>query len=171
MPLDREDLLAFLQAVDRELEREIVLVAVGGTAMTLLDVKPSTIDIDFTVPGEDYDEFQRALRGVPHGFKIDCWKDGKVFSQLLPEDYLEKSVVVAEMKSVELRALQPVDIVATKIGRLNEKDEQDIEACIRKFGLKGKQIVERASQVDYVGRDENYKYHLRLVMEKFFRKK
>ncbi|MBM5805645.1 MAG: hypothetical protein FJZ49_06270 [Candidatus Verstraetearchaeota archaeon] len=171
MPLDREGLLAFLQAVDRELKREIVLVAVGGTAMTLLDVKPSTIDIDFTVPGEDYEEFQRALKAVPHGFKIDCWKDGKVFSQLLPEDYLEKSVGVAKMKSVELRALQPVDIVVTKIGRLDEKDEQDIEACIRKFGLKGKQIAERASQVDYVGRDENYKYHLRLVMEKFFRKR
>lgn len=30
--------------------RKELLVAAGGTAMTLLDLKPSTIDIDFTMP-------------------------------------------------------------------------------------------------------------------------
>ena len=59
MPLDKSGLLGLLEAVDAELTRKITLVAAGGTAMTLLDLKPSTIDIDFTGPHEDI-----ARRGV-----------------------------------------------------------------------------------------------------------
>jgi len=50
MPLDKTQLLDFLGVVEKELSRRITLVAIGGTAMTLLDLKPSTIDIDFTGP-------------------------------------------------------------------------------------------------------------------------
>lgn len=118
MPLDRSGLMGLLTAVDGELEKRIVLVAAGGTAMTLLDLKPSTLDIDFTGPHDDIEEFNRIQKGIPHGFKIDTWTDGAVFSQFLPEDYLQKSVPVkTKLKRIDLRALHPVDIVATKIGR------------------------------------------------------
>ncbi len=39
--------------------------------MTLLDLKVSTVDIDFTVPRSDKPEFDRVRNSVPHGFKID----------------------------------------------------------------------------------------------------
>ena len=45
MSLDNTKLLDFLEEIDRELSRKIVIVAVGGTAMTLANAKPSTIDI------------------------------------------------------------------------------------------------------------------------------
>jgi len=144
------------------------LVAVGGTALTLLDVKPSTIDVDFTLPGEDYDEFQMALKTVAHGFKVDCWRDGLVFSQVLPDNYLKTSVVIRKMKRILLRALNPVDIVVTKIGRLDARDMQDIKACIKKFRLTENQVAKRAKKVQYVGRDENYQINLRHVLENFF---
>lgn len=53
MPLSKTGLVDFLDIVDREMKRKITLVAVGGIAMTLLDLKPSTIDIDFTAPSDD----------------------------------------------------------------------------------------------------------------------
>ena len=76
MQLDSSALIEFLEEVDKELNRTITLIAVGGTAMTLLRVKASTVDVDFTLPGEDYDEFQKALKNTPHGFKVGYWKDG-----------------------------------------------------------------------------------------------
>jgi len=79
MSFDKSTLVGFLEEVDKELRRSITLVAAGGTAMTLLSVKPSTIDIDFTIPDQDYDEFENALNIIPHGFRVDCWKDGMVF--------------------------------------------------------------------------------------------
>ena len=53
MPCDKSALFDFLEALNEDLPKKITLVAVGGTAMTLLDLKDSTIDIDFTVPSSD----------------------------------------------------------------------------------------------------------------------
>jgi len=168
MSLDRRRLLDFLEILDDEIGKKIVVVAVGGTAMTLLNLKPSTVDVDFTVPSEDLAEFKKALQSVPHGFKIDAWPDGMVFSQMLPQDYLAKSIEIRTMKKIQLRALQPVDIVVTKIGRLDSRDLQDIGTCIEKFKLTKKQIVSRAHLVQYAGRQEDYVANLQCVIDKFF---
>lgn len=170
MPLDKSELIGFLEEVEKELGRSITLVAVGGTALTLLGVKPSTRDVDFKVPGDDYGEFQNALKNTPHGFKVDCWKDGTVFSQMLPDDYLARSSDIRKLKRIRLKALSPADIVVTKIGRLDERDKQDIQACISRFKLRKKQITRRAKQVQYVGRDENYEINLKYVLENFFKR-
>ncbi|QLH11251.1 DUF6036 family nucleotidyltransferase [Nitrosarchaeum sp. AC2] len=132
MSLNKRQLLDFLEELDKELERKITVVAVGGTAMTLHNAKASTIDVDFTITAEDFGEFHRVLDLVPHGFKVDTWNNGMVFSQDLPEDYLEKSKPVrTKMKNMKLRTLDPLDIIITKIGRLNERDKEDIATCIR----------------------------------------
>ena len=73
MPLDKSELLNFLEELNKELGRKITLIAVGGTAMTLLDLKPSTMDIDFTIPSSDFPEYKRAEKNVPHGYKIDVY--------------------------------------------------------------------------------------------------
>jgi hypothetical protein len=127
--------MEFLEQVDKELKRNIKVIAVGGTAMTLLGLKPSTIDIDFDMTAEDAEELERALKFVPHGFRIDIFRNGLIFSQQLPEDHFSRSIPIRVLKSIEIYALHPLDIVLTKTGRLNERDLQDIEACIEKFGL------------------------------------
>ena len=169
MQLDSSALVDFLKEVDKELNRRITLVAVGGTAMTLLRAKSSTVDVDFTLPGKDYDRFLKALRNTPHGFKVDCWKDGVVFSQMLPDDYLRRGRNIMKMKHIQLKALHPVDIVVTKIGRLDDRDKQDIRACIDKFDLTKTQVSKRAKRVDYVGREKNYQINLKYVVTNFFK--
>jgi hypothetical protein len=168
MSLNKSVLLDFLEVLDNEISRKITLVAVGGTAMTLLDLKPSTVDVDFTIPSDDKPEFDKALANVPHGFKVDAWPDGMVFSQSLPNDYLEKSIEIANFRHIRLKALHPIDIVVTKIGRLDSRDIQDIEACIKRFNISKKQIEERATTIDYTGNEEIYQNNLKHVLEKFF---
>ena len=104
--------------------KKITLVAAGGTAMTLIDLKPSTIDIDFTIPSGDIKEFEQVLKNNPPGYKVDRWTDGCIFCQTLPNDYIEKSIKIKEFSHISLRALHPVNIIATKIGRLDERDIQ-----------------------------------------------
>lgn len=169
MSLNKQKLLDFLEELDKELERKITVVAVGGTAMTLHNAKASTIDVDFTIPAEDFAEFHRVLDLVPHGFKVDTWNNGMVFSQDLPEDYLTKSKLVrTKMKNMKLKTLDPLDIIVTKIGRLNARDKEDIATCIKKFKITKMQIKKRAKQVVYVGREENYEINLNHVMRTFF---
>src|SRR4030042_3849933 len=149
MLLDKSALLDFLAVVGEDVSKEITLVAVGGTAMTLLDLKTSTIDVDFTIPSKDKLAFDKALANTPHGFQTDVWQAGTVFSQSLPDDYLEKSIEITTFKHIRLRALHPIDIVVTKIGRLDDRDVQDIEECIKKYHISRSQIEERAANVQY----------------------
>jgi len=170
MSLDKSKLLGFLEELNENLERKITLVAVGGTALTLLGMKASTIDIDFTIPSQDFEEFERAERATPHGFHIDKWQDGVVFSTSLPEDYLKTSLVSdlnADM--IDLRALHPLDIVVTKIGRLNERDKSDIEICIKKFKLQKDEIIKRAQKIELAGSEEAYDVNLQLVVNTYFK--
>ena len=170
MPCDKKLLLEFLEVLNDDLTKKITLVAAGGTAMTLLDLKPSTIDIDFTIPSSDLPEFERALKNNPPGFKVDQWSDGQVFCQSLPSDYLDKSIKIREYMHLLLKALHPLDIVVTKIGRLNQRDIQDIETCIRKFKISKEEVTSRAALVSptYVPKEEDYLYHLNWVIEKFY---
>jgi ABC-type phosphate transport system auxiliary subunit len=172
MPCDKKSLFDFLEAINQSLTRKITLVAAGGTAMTLLDLKPSTIDIDFTMPHNDLQEFEQALKNNPTGYKVDRWTDGCVFCQTLPSDYLGKSIKIREYSHITLRALNPVDVIATKIGRLNERDIQDIEAIIRKHRVSKMRIKKRALQVSptYVSKEEDYLYNLKWVLENLFKK-
>jgi hypothetical protein len=104
---------------------------------------------------------------------VDRWTDGCIFCQTLPNDYIEKSIKIKKFSNISLRALQPLDIIVTKIGRLNEKDIQDIETCIRKCKILKAEITARALLVapTYVGPEEDYLYHLNWVLEKFFKNK
>jgi len=168
MPLDKRQLLDFLEVLDKDLSKNVTVVAVGGTAMTLHDAKPSTIDIDFTIPGNDFVEFKRVLGLTPHGFKIDLWTNGMVFSQFLPEDYLHLSKSIpTKMKKMKLKALDPLDIIVTKVGRMNARDKEDIATCIKKFKITKSQIQKRGSQVEYAGNEKVYEMNLNAVLSSF----
>jgi len=169
MPLDQEKLMDFLKTVDSRLGTTVEVTAVGGTAMTLLGIKSSTIDIDFNADEEAYGVFKEALGSMPHGYRIDLYSNGLIFSQQLPDDYVDKRLPIeTSFKKLGLYALHPIDIVATKIGRLNERDIEDIKSCISKYHLTKKGISLRAEQTEYVGRRENYESNLKYVLEKLF---
>jgi hypothetical protein len=76
--LNKNQLFDFLSEVEKKLTQDIQLIGAGGTAMTLLDLKPSTVDIDFTGPSEDISQFEAAHLSLHHGFRIDSWIEGQV---------------------------------------------------------------------------------------------
>ncbi len=57
--LDKKELIDHLRTWNRFFKRKVHLIACGGTAMTLLGVKASTKDVDFTVP-----EIRELMRGT-----------------------------------------------------------------------------------------------------------
>lgn len=161
MSLDNTKLLDFLGEIDKELTRKIVAVAVGGTAMTLLKTKSSTIDVDFTIPSQYYDDFERAKDIVKPGFRVDLYHDGAIFLNMLPDDYLKRSKLVkTKLTNIELRTLHPVDIIVTKICRLDDRDEQDIKSCMKKFHITKSQIIRRARTAYSIWHDKTFQKNL-----------
>lgn len=169
--IGKEKLLEFLAQVDKALTRKTRVNAVGGTGLTLLDAKDTTKDIDFDFSTEGEKEFKNALsRLPPHGLRIDFFTDGLIFSQKLPKDYEKHCISIkTKFKNIELFSLSPLDIIATKIGRLNDRDIEDITVCIKKFRITKKQVESRGKQIEYVGYEENYKSNLKFVLKNFFK--
>lgn len=169
MPFDKRRLMEFLKVMDEELDKPIELTAVGGTAMTLLGLKDSTADMDFDLEERHASEFKKVLETLPHGYRIDIYTGGLIFSQQLPDDYVEKRIPVeTDYRNIRLYALHPLDIIVSKTGRLNDRDIEDIKVCIRKYKLTREQIRSRATEVEYAGSEENYETNLRYVLEHLF---
>jgi hypothetical protein len=151
------------------LTRKILLIAAGGTAMTLLNLKPSTIDIDFTGPKDDINLFKEITSKVPHGLKLDTYYDGQIYSQTLPDDYMDRSISFQgpnELSQIDLRSLHPLDIVVTKAGRLNERDKEDIIQCIDVWKLKKDEIEKRGEFASrrYPGNEQVYRLNLNWII-------
>src|SRR3989338_6854361 len=93
--IENTALLELLNAIDQELPCSIRLTAVGGTAMTLLKIKTSTIDIDFEFStNEEKDAFQKAEKTLGSGYRFDLYVNGQIFSQQLPDNFRKKSVPI-----------------------------------------------------------------------------
>lgn len=61
--LDKEKLLQELAVWNGLLKRRVCLITCGGTALTLLGIKPSTKDVDLIVPEiKEYDYLTRLLK-------------------------------------------------------------------------------------------------------------
>jgi len=163
--IDKNELLEWLKAVDKRLKKKIVLIAVGGTAMALLGLKSSTGDIDFCIGSENKTHFEEVLGKK---FKVDLFTDGYIFSEQLPEDYIEKSKEILNLKNLSLNALSPVDIVITKAARLNARDEEDIQALAKYVDKE--ELIKRFEGVvnSYSGKEEEYRHHIEVILKRFF---
>ncbi len=167
MSLDNTQLLEFLKAVDEHLPAEIRLNAVGGTALTLLQTKAATIDVDFDVNEKEYSILKKTVDELNPGFKVDLFCDGYIFTQQLPKDYAEKCVPInAPLKKIRLYSLAPIDIIVSKAGRLNARDIEDIRAVIHMFGITKQAVSRRARKVEYAGKKEFYDENIRYILEK-----
>ncbi len=163
--IDRNELIKWLRSIDKKLHRKITLIAVGGTAMTLLGLKSSTRDVDFCIKSEEKKDFEKAL---DKKFKTDIFTDGYIFSEQLPADYSEKSKEIVKMKNIALKTLHPIDIIITKAARFNARDEEDIEALSKHVDKY--ELIKRFNEVlkSYSGKEEDYKYHMNIIMKRFF---
>ena len=130
-----------ISAWDAFLKRKVYLIACGGTALTLLGVKPSTKDIDLIVPNLDEHEYLVSIlkqlgyksasgwgweRG--DGFIFDLFRGKAIHSTELLESPLEKGnhILVKEFDRIYLGVLNYYDIVISKLFRATAIDIDEI---------------------------------------------
>jgi len=144
--IDKGRLLDTLRGWNTFLKKKVHLVACGGTALTLLEVKLSTKDIDFVVPDEkEYNYLITVLkqlgyktvtgsgwaRGDEFIFELFCGK--RVHTTELLESPLEKgnNILIEELSNIYLGVLNYYDILISKLFRASEVDIDDCVALIR----------------------------------------
>ena len=151
-----EGLERFLQLI-ADLNVEIELFAIGGTAMVLKNIKESTKDIDFLTTAAYKDiKILFSLAGLKEESSsqvCNIWRLGSVridifYSQFimgitLPEDWKALSEHVKDIGKVKLFILNWYDIIITKIARSEPRDIDDIIAIIKKEKIDFKKLKER----------------------------
>ena len=150
--IDKTGLLDRLSIWNGFLKRKVHLVACGGTALTLLDVKPSTKDIDLLVPviGE-YQYLIKTLKDLGYksasgagwarddGFIFDLFPGKRVHTTELLESPLDKgnNIPVKELTHIYLGVLNFYDIIISKLFRGTGIDMED---CLMLMRAKGKEV-------------------------------
>ena len=148
------------------------MIAVGGTAMTLLGLKDSTEDVDFCIENEkDYKMVDECRLRIKNEIRIDLFKEGYIFSVQLPEDYI-KLATKSNIKftNMNLRQLNPLDIIISKTDRLNQRDIEDIKMLVKKKRVDKKRLTKRYKLVTKFlpGHEENFKYNMKYVLNNLF---
>jgi hypothetical protein len=178
-----KDLDTFLKLV-ADLDTEIELFAIGGTAMVLKGIKEATKDIDFmTTCGQD--TIRRLLKtaGLKEEsasgacniwyldrIRIDVFYGPAIMGVPLPPDWRELSEHVRDIGKVKLYILDWYDIIITKIARSEERDYADALAIIQHQRMDTKKLKERYYGLAEVSLIPDYDYKFK-HLERLLRKK
>ena len=170
--IDKQEVLAYLHQIDKQLGKKVTLVAVGGTAMTLYDLKEATKDVDFCAANkEDFSIISSIAKKISGKFRLDLFSEGHIYILQLPDDYTAKSrPLKVQFKNLEVKLLSPIDIILTKTSRLNERDIEDIQALISKKRVNKKKLIERYNLVKgtYAGNEAAFHDRFEQVIKEFF---
>ena len=139
--LNQDHLLAILAEWNRFLKRRVHLIACGGTAMTLLGVKPSTKDIDFMVPvTSEYNYLIKQLEALGYKpgsgpgwrregevFRFDLFRGNRIHTTELLESPLSagKNTPLKEFSRLYVGILNDYDLISSKLMRGASVDFED----------------------------------------------
>lgn len=143
------DLENFLQLI-ADLNIDIELFAIGGTAMVIKNIKESTKDIDFLTT-TNYKILSKLLKlaGLREASKskqpgiwylndkirIDIFFDEFIMGITLPDDWKKLSEHIRDIGNLKLYVLNWYDIIITKIARSEARDVEDSVLIIKKMNL------------------------------------
>ena len=160
--LSANDLLDTLDNWNSLMNFRVHLIACGGTALTLLKIKDSTRDIDFTVPMQkEYDRLMKFLRdlgyeekggGLAHNddphFIYQVWRGNKVFTTDLLDPPLDpgNNIPIKRWSHIYLGVLNLKDLIMTKMFRGTSVDRDDCIAAFATGQVKAEELLERYSE-------------------------
>ena len=151
--LDKYTLLEILEQWQHFLRKKVHLIACGGTAMTLWDVKPSTKDVDFMVPNvAEHKYLIKVLKDLDYEpvtaygwlrkgdvFRFDLFPGKRIHTTELLESPLEpgRHRLLKEYSRLYIGILNEYDLIASKLMRGTGADFED---CLMLFRARHEHI-------------------------------
>lgn len=155
-------LLDTLDNWDGVINSRVQLIACGGTALTLLDLKESTKDIDLVVPVvTEYEKLIKFLSTIGYSekgggwahpddplFLYQFWCGKRVFTTELLDSPLDagKHIVIKEWPHIYLGALNLIDLITTKMFRGTGLDVDDCITVFETGQVNAEELFERYSE-------------------------
>ena len=179
-----KDLENFLQLI-ADLDTEIELFAIGGTAMVLANIKEATKDIDFLttldyktlsklfkLAGlEETDNTKLCNKWFLSNTRIDIFYDEYILGISLPDDWRKLSEHIRNIGKVKLFILNWYDIIITKIVRSEKRDIEDILKIIKRKKLDFNKLKQRYYDLADVSLISDYDIKFKHLEYEFNKKK
>ena len=147
------DLMEKLPLLNQRLDTWTEAVGLGGTAMTLLGIKDETRDVDFILEEGDTTSFKSASERIC-GVVVDVFGRCRAYSVRMPADYVSKSSLMMRFDMLAVYAMNPLDIIITKMARGEDRDFVDSKNCME-FG--------KYSEYDIKNRMSDYEHDSRMA--------
>ncbi len=139
--LNKDSLFDVLGEWNRFLKRRVHLIACGGTAMTLLGVKPSTKDVDLMVPEvKEHAYLTKQLKALGYKtttgfgwkrdgdlFQFDIFSGNRIHTTELMVSPLEEGrhTFIREFSRLYIGILNDYDLISSKLMRGTPVDFED----------------------------------------------
>ncbi|MBW1860488.1 MAG: hypothetical protein JRI70_10610 [Deltaproteobacteria bacterium] len=152
-------LLETLDNWDQLMNFRTQLIACGGTALTLLELKESTKDVDFVVPVvAEYERLMKFLKAIGYRekqggwahpddplFLYQFWYGSRVFTTDLLDSPLQegRNILIKQWRHIYLGALNLVDLIITKVFRGTSVDMDDCIVAFEKGQVDPQQLLMR----------------------------
>lgn len=126
------------------------LILVGGVAMEFYGNPRYTLDIDAEIKCENtlYFELVKYLKNEGISFNLSENISGWSIIPL-PEGYRTRTKTVYESKNLNIKVLDPVDFIFSKLLRGTDEDFKDILFVIKKYKISKNDILQREKMVKY----------------------
>ncbi|MFH0876276.1 MAG: DUF6036 family nucleotidyltransferase [archaeon] len=154
--ISSEKLFLLLDSISKYVDIEINLYALGGTALTLLGIKKSTLDVDINIEkNKDYDyicnlfkelgfEKKGAIRWISQeGIAFDIFHGSYILGTELLSDCLKLASPIRSFGKINLFTLSLEDIIISKLSRGDNRDFDDIKLIFNKNSFNLQNLIKR----------------------------
>ncbi|MFH1917073.1 MAG: DUF6036 family nucleotidyltransferase [Nanoarchaeota archaeon] len=141
--INAERLFKLLESLSKFVDKKIRMYALGGTALTILKLKKSTLDIDLNIASEtEYVYLLKIFEQVgfekkgsirwmsQEGMVFDIFHGSHILGTNLLSDCLKKSKFIKAFGLIELYTLSLEDIIISKLARGDTRDFDDIKSIL-----------------------------------------
>ena len=146
--IDKKRILQIFSNMDSELcglQRRLKIYCLGGTKMTLCDLRDFSRDLDFIVSREDW----RVLSGITDAIeqkeriRLDVFPDGQLPGYNY-ENYAQNARRMPYFfNQIEIYVIDEADFILTKMLAGRSRDQEDITAVLEQTPVSRELVLER----------------------------
>ena len=180
--VNAEELFELLRSISKFIEKKVRMYALGGTALTILNIKASTRDIDVNIDArEEYEYICRIFEDMgfektgtyrwitQEGLAFDLFWGSNILGTSLLPDCLEKAKYIDSFGNIELYTLSLYDVIISKLARGDQRDFDDIKSIFMKEKISLRKLAERYKETMETSVVAHYRQKLLDLIEIKFR--
>ena len=175
----KKDLLRLFKTLDKEVPFKATIICLGGTVLTLADIKEVSHDIDLIVPLNDkkkFAQFCEIYDRIAKKLRLAAWEHPPFpafdMSLLTINDYITRSKQYKgiSLKRIDVLLMDIYDVVLSKLNRSLPRDIDDISLLIEEGLLSRTLLKQRYFELMRQQEDMEIRKHFVGKVETFLEK-